>query len=345
LVLDDDGQLEPTYPSVAVTILDSYDPTKAALGTWVARRTRDHPEVTRFCINLGFYRISDWAILNDTQVAQLPRFLNHLSQGELQTATWLLDAYHRVYRRARLMQRQRGYRGRCAEPTVEQLKQIAPGQSPSEVLNQLQDLAYQLRQYRIAVRRGTPLIAQSLDQPDTAEVMVIDELDDESTQTQHAFMERYRVNFLASLDEAIKHVVQNYAEQYRRRKPPKDEIFLQALKLFHCQGLAMKEIAAQTGLSSQVQVTRLLQLKRFRADVCVYWLNRLKTEVQADALQHITPEQLDGISSRLDQILTEDTESVMAEAASEAQIPKNRTVNSVFARRLCAMFSSLDEWR
>ena len=46
------------------------------------------------------------------------------------------------------------------------------------------------------------------------------------------------------------------------------------------------------------------------------------------------------IAQQLDQILSEEAETVMAEAASEAQIPKNRTANSVFSRRLCATVSA-----
>ncbi|MEL6130756.1 MAG: hypothetical protein AAFR30_12755, partial [Cyanobacteria bacterium J06628_4] len=57
-------------------------------------------------------------------------------------------------------------------------------------------------------------------------------------------------------------------------------------------------------------------------------------------LQHISADRLTEIAQQLDHILLEETASVMAEAASEAQIPKNRTANSVFSRRLCKTVSA-----
>lgn len=117
LVLDDDGQAEPTYQSLALKILETYDPTQAALSTWAVRLTKHHSEIDRFLCGLGLHRISDWAILNNTAVDQLSRFLPHLSAGELQQARQLLQAYHRVYRQDRINQRQSGRRRRCSHLT------------------------------------------------------------------------------------------------------------------------------------------------------------------------------------------------------------------------------------
>ena len=103
----------------------------------------------------------------------------------------------------------------------------------------------------------------------------------------------------------------------------------------------MKAIAKQLGLSSQVQVSRLLQLKRFRAEVCAYWFNQLKEEVKTEALQFIDPERLSAITEQLEEILAEETEAVMAEAAAEAQSSKKQQTKSTFAHRLCRVISNL----
>ena len=45
------------------------------------------------------------------------------------------------------------------------------------------------------------------------------------------------------------------------------------------------------------------------------------------------------IAQQLATVLSEETDAVMTEAAAEAQISKNRGVNSTFAKRLCAQLS------
>ncbi|MDV3353795.1 hypothetical protein QGP82_34285 [Leptothoe sp. LEGE 181152] len=333
LILDDDGQVPATYPAVAMQILAKYDPRQSALSTWTSRLTKSHPNLNRFFMEQGLYRISPWAILNDTRISQLPRALPHLSQSELTAASQLLSAYHRVYRNDRLKQRQ-GRARRCVDPTDEQLQKIVPNEAPNLVFAQLHELADQLRQYRIAVRRRTPL-TQSLDNTETGLSNLSAPTSDNAEKAQDDFLKRYRTHFITTLDQAIHHIVQSYSTHYKRRKPPQDSVYRKALILFHCQGLSMGVIAKQLELTNQVKVTRLLQLKQFRAKVCIYWLNQLKEQVQADALQHVSADRLTKIAQQLDYILTEETETVMAEAASEAQIPKNRTANSIFSRRLC----------
>lgn len=337
LTLDDDGQLSPSYPSLSIQILTKYDPSQSALGTWASRLTKSHPPLNRFLMELGLYRISPWAILNDTRIAQLPKALPHLSPSELAAAGQLLSAYHRVYRQDRF-KRGQGRARRCADPTEEQLRQIVPHEAPNWVFAQLHELADQLRQYRIAVRRRTPL-TQSLDSTESGVANLSAPASDDAEQTQDSFLQQYRTHFVATLDQAIEHSINTYSTQYKKRKPRQDDVYRQALTLFHCQGLSMGVIAKQLGLTNQVKVTRLLQLKQFRTKVCIYWLNQLKAQVKTDVLQHVSADRLTQIAQQLDHILSEETAAVMAEAASEAQIPKNRTANSVFSRRLCETVS------
>ncbi|MEM8612432.1 MAG: hypothetical protein AAGF93_10475 [Cyanobacteria bacterium P01_H01_bin.105] len=338
LILDDDGQVPATYSSLAIQILAKYDPSQSALSTWANRLAKSHPNLNRFLMEQGLYRISPWAILNDTRISQLPKALPHLSQSELAAASRLLSAYHQVYRNERLKQRQ-GRARRCVDPTEAQLREIMPNEAPNWAFAQLHELADQLRQYRIAVRRRTPL-TQSLDNTETGLSNLSTPGLDDAEQAQDNFLQRYRDRFVATLDQAIEQIVQSYSDNYQKRRPPQDSVYRQALTLFHCKGLSMGVIAKQLGLTNQVKVTRLLQLKQFRAKVCIYWLNQLKEQVQTDALSHISADRLSQIAQQLDQILAEETETVMAEAASEAQIPKNRTTNSVFSRRLCETVSS-----
>ncbi len=346
LVLDDDGRLRLTYQPLSLDILERYDPSQASLNTWASRMTKAHPEINRFCLEQGLYRISDWALLNDTSVGRLARALPGLSEAELAQKTQLLTAYHQVYRRDRIIQRQQsGRASRCLEPTDAQLLKISPNSPSNVVLQRLCELADLLREHRIAVRRGMPTtrsLDAAIENRPALQLASESQADSDAEEAaQDEFIQRYRSHFLDSLDEAIASVILGYAAGYEKRQPSRGQLFLSALDLFHCGGLSMGAIAKQVGLSSQVQVTRLLKLKRFRTEVCAHWFNQLKQEVRTEALQFIPPDRLSTITEKLEEILTEETEAVMTEAAAEAQIARNRKTKSTFARRLCARLPSI----
>ena len=155
-------------------------------------------------------------------------------------------------------------------------------------------------------------------------------------------MQTYRQQFETSLAEAMSATLQAYYDKLHRKQPTKANGFLKALYLFHCEGKGMKAIAPQVGLTSQVQVTRLMNLKRFRADVRSELLSRLQSRVPDTVLAFTSPEQLAALGDRLDALLSEDVDRLIAEAESEAKIPHNRTANSHFAQQLCASLHHLN---
>lgn len=333
-VLDDDGRPVSRYRSLGLHIIETFTPGKTSLESWAMHLTRNHPELNQFLIGQGLYRVSDWAILNDTAPSQLPKILGEfhtLTPTEVAAAQQLLSQYHQIYRRDRLQQPRRGG-GRCAPPSPTQLAAINPDLATTGVLAQLRQLAYWLRQYRVHVRGGTPL-AESLDAVEGADLAVAPTPGADTQQTD--FLDQYRQQLQVALGEAITATVTAYCEKLRRKQPPKDQIFLQALHLFHCQGQSMGAIAPQIGLKTQIQVTRLMNLKRLRSDVRDALLMRLQERVP-EAVQAVTSiERLTQIGESLQALLAEEADRVIAEAASEAQIPKNRTAASRFARQLC----------
>ena len=149
------------------------------------------------------------------------------------------------------------------------------------------------------------------------------------------FLQTYREQVNAALAEAMTQTLQAYCEKLRRKKAPKDRAFIQALALFHCQGQGMKAIAPQVGLTTQVQVTRLMNLKQLRADVRNAFLANLQSRVQDAVLAITSAERLQQIGDSLDALLAEDADRLIAEAQAEAKIPQNRTSKSLFARQLC----------
>ncbi|MEO1622240.1 MAG: hypothetical protein AAFU53_14570, partial [Cyanobacteria bacterium J06632_3] len=338
-VLDDEGELTPSFSPFSLEILSQYDDRKSALSTWVYRKTESQKDINRFLLEKGLYRASDWAILNDTPPDRLSRIFVGLSSEALESRTTLLKAFHRVYRAERIQERlQRGRASRCVEPTPPQLRKmlsfIKLKIEPRELFNQLCELANELRTHRISVRRNQPFTKSlqvleagvgGYDIPQTtAEV-----------DSEREFIERYRGLFVEGLNDAIKSITLSTFKKYQRRNSSKAQLFIIALKLFHCEGMSMSTIAQAIDLPSQTAVTRLISLKRYRAEICAYWLQQLQGQVKIEVLKAITPERLTQISNQLEKILDEETAAVMAEAAAEAQMPKDRTTDSTFARHLC----------
>jgi hypothetical protein len=339
LVLDDDGRKAATPPPFSLEILTTYDPAKASLSTWASRRTSHHPALNQALLEKGLYRASDWAILNDTQPGQLQRILRqyHLcSEYEVAHATTLLERYQQVYQRARIAQRLSGQRGRCQPPTAEQLRAINPDLPPKDVLAQLRHLAGQLRQYRVHVRGGPAPVYQSesLDWEMVATTQAI-QPPDSGDDDQDEFLQAYRQAMVKELDGAIATVIQANVDRLRGRKPPQDKAYVQGLHLFHCQGLPMGKFATDLGLTSQVQVNRLLNLKRLRSEVRHRLLPQLYETVRHQAMAYVSADRLQAIDQTLEALLAEEVDTLIAAAAAEAQQPKGRTAKSLFAHQLC----------
>ncbi|MEM1310728.1 MAG: hypothetical protein AAGF98_14750 [Cyanobacteria bacterium P01_H01_bin.153] len=339
-VLDDEGKPLSDYQPFGVHIVETYAPGRASLEGWAAHLTRNHRELNQFLVERGLYRVSDWAILNDTQVSQLSKILGEfyrLTQAEIAATETRLSRYHAVYRRDRLQLASGRKRGRCELPSDRQLQEINPDLPPQSVLGQLRQLAYWLRQYRIHVRGGLPLL-ESLDAETSRELPVPERSDSEIQQDD--FLQAYRQQFEASFAAAMTETLQAYCDKLRRKQPDKAELFLDALQLFHCDGESMKAIALKLGLTNQVAVTRLMNLKRFRADVRSALLTRLQSQVPDTIRQFASPEQLQELGDRLDVLLSEEVDQLIADAESEAKIPHHRIANSRFARQLCASLRS-----
>lgn len=172
------------YQSLASEILQTFDPSRAGLSTWVMRQVRHHRELRAFLHEHGVYLATDWGILNDTSPEQLRSVLAEfygLTSAEIEPACAVLRGYHQIYRRDRLQKRQLGLlRGKevCLPPTPDQLMRIAQylqeqdvplqsvlPQSSDSIVSNLQLIATKLRQYRLH-KLGKPLMAESLDRPE-----------------------------------------------------------------------------------------------------------------------------------------------------------------------------------
>ncbi|MGB3137619.1 MAG: hypothetical protein WBB18_12510, partial [Nodosilinea sp.] len=303
LVLDDERRRASSYRPLSLKILDTYNPDKAQLATWTARLISTHPEVDRALLERGLHRATDWSLLNGTTPEQLGRILrdyHRRSNAEIAAASLLLGQYRQVYLRDRLAQRRSGRGQRCQPPSEEQLRRMAAGR-PEETLMQLQDLAALLREYRIGRRKaGSVATTSDIDWnqvPDTRQPADEDD--------QERFLATYRQALRQGLDQALAYVIQANIGRLQKRRPPKERAYVKGLQLFYCEDLSMGRLAPQIGLSSQVQVTRLLQLQRLRADVRHWLIPYLCDRVQAEVLKYLSADRLEQINQGLEQLLTE----------------------------------------
>ncbi len=324
-----------SYQSLASKILQTFDPNRSQLSTWVKRLVASDREINAFLVERGIYLESSWAVLNSKSPQYLQRRLS-LSPAELKVACALLESYHAVYLRDRLQVQQTSRR--CSPPTTEQLIEMAKIlqvklgtiYSPEEVLESLHRLADRIR----ANRR--PKI-ESIDDGQYrswVEEQPVAEPDD--LEEQNEFLRTYRREFQAALMQAIEQTVFNYFCRYQKRNEAEAQKFLKGLCLFHCHAIAMTKLNTYLQ-KEQYQVSRLLQLLKLREDVKRNTQIKLRAQVQELAARYITLSQLEQLMEKIDVALEEEIDRVMKEAQAEASTGKRdkQKPRSLFSSLLC----------
>lgn len=343
-----------SYRTLATEILQTFDPERSSLSTWTTRLVKHHRELNTFLLQHGVYLVSDWAILNDTTSRQLMRVFSsfhHLSLGEIQQATAILESYHAVYRRDRFADRMAGIKGQCQLPTSDQLRQIAHQLqantnmtlSPEDVRTRLQDIAELLRQYRIYARGGLPP-TESLDDAQDKQYSCLQLSPDLENNEDRAeqFLTLYRQQFMACLDQALEKVIGDRITQLQHKKSQTARQFITALHLFHCRGKSMGEIAPLIGLQAQYQVTRLLKLKNFRTDVRQLLLKTLLPSILDKAIDYADPKCLQDLEQQVEIAINEQVASIIQEAEIEVSTA-NKSTSSLFTTRLCCCLNKILE--
>jgi hypothetical protein len=329
--------LSTGYRALALDILHTFDPAQgSSLAVWTARLVKSQLELRQFLLEQGVLMLSDWAILNDTNSAQVRRILSEFyprSKPEIQRACELLASYHAVYLRDRRSLR---YSAKlCPDPSPAQLQEIAhrlQSTAPEIILAQLRSLAMILRQHRLQVRTRVfrPQMSLDLQYDDGTPVIDPTTLIDEDQIEQNQFLSEYRSTFEHCLDQAIAQIT---SDRLAQLKPPKNQQWLKALFLMHCQGMKMEAIAAALGLRAQDAVSRLLGLNAFRTDIRHALLGQLGDRIQPLAQDYADPSRLQNLDQRLKVLLAEQVDDLMNAARAETNV--NKPLSSLFARRLC----------
>ena len=342
-----------SYQSLASSILKTFNPARGSLKTWISRYVKQHPEIKQFLMQHGVYLISDWALLNDTSYKQLQRILHDMYQlapEEIQQSSELLVSYHAVYREDRLKARMEGYTLPCKPPTQEQLERISQDLqsrvgitlNPKVILGKLQSNATQLRQYRIAISGGSTA-SVAFDKPEIQPLVESSLSQQADTDKEHTeFIKLYQKQFLTSLDKAISQVIEDYVSRIqRKRKSPPTEAFIKGLHLFHCQGKSMSQIAPEIGFKKQYEVTRLLKLNQFRADIRQSLLMDLSSSIVDIAKEFTDSDRLQNLDQKIESILDEQISTIIQEAESEVRNPvRNQPLRNLIARRVCDYLNS-----
>ena len=319
IVLDDDGSLDPTpYHPISLQILSTYDPKIGTLTNWTIRHVRQHPEVKRFLLEQGIYLISPWALLNDTKPDRLYTILTHLSNHDITQSYHLLTAYRAIYLPDRL---KANTRKTCPPPTLEQRTRISIELekrsqirlSPEQILNKLETLSKQIRQYRMNQKTGLQS-DRSLDDPNF-QIPLESETPIESQDTTQAdFLTQYRNSFTTVLSTAIATVVADRTAATPKKAPQ----FLTALKAYYCEQIAMGDIAKMIGVSGQDVVSRLMRLKDLRSDIRRHMLSSLKSAV----LTLLTAVDLAQSDRAIEAALDEQLEILIQEESQRDKTPK-----------------------
>jgi hypothetical protein len=342
---------QTTYPSVTTRILQTFDPDKSSLSTWTLRIVKSDRPLKQFLLEHGIEQLTDWMILSYMNPGRLKRILSEFdrTQVEINQALQLLDSYHQVYRTQLLEYRKPGDKSRYPEPTASQLRQMAEQLSatwtisPENVLEQLQQLAQLLRSDRLRARKGLAR-SEPLNKSETPARRNTTFSEDDANEHSE-FLADYRQQFDTCLAQSVQQVIQARFTYLQGKKNQKAQNFLQALYLFHCQGVAMKEIAPQLDLKDQPQVSRLLELKNLRADIGRRMLLCLRSRVLKLAECYVDPVQLVDLESKLQSVLGEEIDKELEKSKKETHIGHNRVMTSQLSQTICQYLDSRTEER
>lgn len=334
-----------TYEHLPAKILRTFDPERSSLATWTNMLVRQSKPLKDFLLEHGVYLISDWALLNDTEPDSLRRILSQtysIPAAQVEQACVQLNSYHEIYRS---QYRRSHTRGGCQPPTLEQLNQMIDkaelSTTPKKLMQDLLEIAGDLRQYRISCRGG-PLPADSIDASE--EDTVLSQLSvaasnsgSDADEDQMAFLSRYQQQLITSLDQAITDEVQQRYEHLQRRSSTaaKAKVFLQVLKRYYCDRISMTTIANEVGLKGQFEVTRLLKVKEFRSQVRQRTLLQLRNCILELAQEYVHPDRLQSLDEQVELALNEYLDQVILEPTVRSNSDQVHLTQNLFLQRLC----------
>jgi hypothetical protein len=340
--LNNQETVPSTYPLFTLEILRTYKSNSSSsmsLENWAYLQTKQNKELKNFLSEFGFKHLSDWALLNKARPKQLER----LSDRDRH----LITAFHAVYRRDRLGQRQKGIK-KCPDPNEAQLqemrarlqKQKIVFNSTGELLKSLKQIATQLRQYDIWSYRES---LETYD-PETGNYSPRADLPKDFSNEADDLEGRELLIFLqeslkVALEGAIAQALETQIDNLTKSKSYAEfaQQFMTGLQLYYGQGMSLAEIAPQLGMSNWDKARRILNpgelLHKTRLLTVQQLLDTILEKAKKMGLTKIPPAP-DYLKTVSEQIEAFADEEIFQEAAAEIRAGKNRSLDSLYAQKL-----------
>ncbi|NEO14752.1 MULTISPECIES: hypothetical protein [unclassified Moorena] len=363
LVLNQQGQIKRGLGQFfTIDVLASYrlnSSDRLSLDNWAYRKTKQHPDIKRCLAEQGLPLSSNWSLLGRVK-------LRHLEQLYPRDRK-LVETFHTVYSQDRQQQRRNRVNHRvnhrvnqCLEPRDDQLQDmlhLLPERgviinSTKELHKELTRIAKGLQEEEIWSRRGSPIweplearvpetgeyVPKEL--PDLNSINTIDHLGQSELQD---FLEQ---GLIEVLDHAIgQALVEHIAslEQSRRYACFASKV-IPGFRFFYCEGKSLKEIATLLNMTNHSQASRVLAPGKLLNHVQYLsvenFFQLISTTTKGLGLEE-NATKLDYLSNVMQEVEAFLNTQVFQAAVAELSTSKSRSMNSLYAQRLCRY---LDEY-
>jgi len=363
LVIGHDGVPQTSnYKIFAVEIIRKFDLRFSAkmsldkwaysLDKWAYSQTRQNVDIKKFLCEQGIRLLSDWALLNKARPKQ--------QKWERDRA--ILETFHAVYRRDRRLAAHNRSKT-CPDPTNKQMQEMLDIlciqniriDSTIELMKELKKLGQLVRENEISSAMEVPLEFVdpetgnyiAIDLPDSSRAPNPEKMEQEELQEElQLFLESQLLN---CLNQGIEQGISNRINDLKgRRRYAALAVKIKPGFRLYCQGKSQKEIAASLGMTSQSQVSRVLEpkdlLSKVRFRTVEEFLKIILDRARELGLINVAP-QPDYLDNLINQIEAFVDEKIFHLAAAEiargqtrGQI--NRPMDSLYAKQMLSYLDS-----
>lgn len=277
LILNRDDTIRPIPRGgefFSVEVLRKFNPTLSSsesLDNWTWRLTQQNQNLRLFLWELGVGTPSDWALL----CKYIPRSLElHLEKGDRE----IVEVFHAVYRRDRRNSREKG---RCSEPTLNQLQEMCDLLQQRNIIHSQRKLISHLKRISEILRQDT--LSMRTGSPKTIPIEVYDNSTNDSvtnlelsyytdTALEEIELDQLKedchVLFEEVLYEAISEVICQKIEDLKKSKAYKTfaQQFHEGLLLYYQEDKSLGEIAKLWGIP-WCQARRIFKLENLLDNV------------------------------------------------------------------------------
>ncbi|MBE9215092.1 hypothetical protein IQ247_20900 [Plectonema cf. radiosum LEGE 06105] len=337
----------------SVDILRRFNPNlghKESLDNWTTRLTRQNENIKSFLWEFGLATPSDWGLLCKLGSRSLSQLLPMEDQE-------IIKAFQTVYQRDRLKNQEKG---RCLEPTPDQLQEILDllqqinlNFSAQQLIVRLKYIAEILRQDWLYRKTGytktvpTEIYDNSTnDYFDHPELPYHRDSDLEDVELEQ-LQETCENLFEQTLYQIVGEVIQQRVQDLQKSKGYKNfaQLFPEGLRLYYQENKSLNEISKMWDIDWS-KARRIFQLENF-LDIVQYrteevFLDNLVKSLNESRSMKISqePDYLKNITTEIREFVWNKT---FKKAKSELLAGKKKMKNSLFAQMIRIYFNDLRE--